>query len=234
MKTFRSKTGPFAKRPHFSLNEIEQTCTSELQAAGLLPSSPEPIRIERFIEKRFKITPQYEDLPAGVLGFTKFGRSGVEAIVVSRALDGENTTKAAERRLRSTLAHEGGHGLLHAHLFAMGEKPKSLFGDDNNKPEILCRDIPGERPHSHGYDGRWWEFQANKAIGGLLMPRRLVEIAVQKFTSEVGLLGNRVLAPDKRESAARELAEIFDVNPAVARIRIDDVFPSRQDGQLSL
>lgn len=40
--------------------------------------------------------------PQGLLGFTRFNSQGVEAIVVAKAPDDEGT-KAAERRLRTTL-----------------------------------------------------------------------------------------------------------------------------------
>jgi hypothetical protein len=230
----RTKRGPTIERPYFKAGEIDEICTDALQTASLYPSSPEPIRIDRFVEKRFGIAPEYQDLPDGVLGFTKFGAEGVEAIVIATVLD-EGGGKVTERRLRSTLAHEGGHGLLHAHLFHLGEKPRSMFdGADDRAPQILCRDVPDAAPVARKYDGRWWEFQANKAIGCLLMPRRLVEIALDKFCVEAGLLGQRVLTPDKREPAARALADIFNVNPAVARLRVDDVFPAKNDGQLVL
>jgi len=233
MKTIRSKTGPFFERPHFKLAEIEEMCTEELRRLDLYPSIPEPIRIDRFVEKRFKVIPRYEILPDGVLGFTKFGRNGVETIVLSSALD-LGTGRSNERRLRTTLAHEAGHGLMHSHLFALGTKPKSLFGEGDESPEILCRDVAGEAAVARGYDGRWWEFQANKAIGGLLMPRYLVELALQKLTEEIGSLGQRSLPPGRRESAIRELSEAFDVNPAVARIRLEGVFPRKNDAQLAL
>lgn len=69
MRTFRSKSGPFSERPHFEPNEIDQICSDELRKQGLFPNSPEAIRIDRFVEKRFGVVPHYEDLPAGVLGF---------------------------------------------------------------------------------------------------------------------------------------------------------------------
>src|SRR5271157_3170334 len=193
MKNLRSKGGSFSERPHFKLSEIEEICTAELRTVGLYPASPEPIRIERFIEKRWQ-SPRYEDLPDGILGFTKFGKQGVEAIVVSNALDDASKGKPNERRLRTTLAHEAGHGLMHAHLFCAGVKPTSLFEGDDEKPEILCRDVPwrGEEVKAT-YDGRWWEFQANRAIGGLLLPRKLAEMAIAKLTHDVGLLGGRSL-----------------------------------------
>jgi hypothetical protein len=144
-----------------------------------MPETPEAVRIDRFVEKHFRISPRYEALPDGVLGYTSFGPSGVISIVITTALD-EEGGKVSERRIRTTLAHEGGHGLLHTHLFALGEKPPKLFEDGHDRPEILCRDVHGA-PHDSRYDGRWWESQANRAIGGLLMPRALVAKAVMPF-----------------------------------------------------
>jgi hypothetical protein len=43
------------------------------------------------------------------------------------------------------------------------------------------------------------------------------------------------MIPDtNREAAVRELANIFNVNPVVARIRLTDIFPPEKSGQLSL
>src|SRR6185503_3785773 len=109
MRNYRSSTGPFQERPFFKSEEIESLCQAELKQFGLLPEHPAPIRIERFVEKRFGITPLYEELPSGVLGFTRFNENGVEAIVVSRSL-AEEDTKSSERRISTTLAHEAGHG----------------------------------------------------------------------------------------------------------------------------
>jgi hypothetical protein len=84
----------------------------ELIAAEILPNNPEPIRIDRFIEKKFGISAEYEDLGDGILGMTQFGSKGVARIIVARSLDEEGTEVAA-RQIRTTLAHEAGHGLLH-------------------------------------------------------------------------------------------------------------------------
>jgi hypothetical protein len=53
------------------------------------------------------------------------------------------------------------------------------------------------------------------------------------LTSE-GLLGVPVLTDGARAAAARELAEVFEVNPVVVRIRLKKLFPLQADGQLSL
>jgi hypothetical protein len=231
MRSFRA--GPSSKQPYFTPSQIDQICCDELRNEGLFPITPEPIRIDRFIEKRFKVSPQYEDLPEGVLGFTRFGRNGVKGVVISAALDAEGG-KIAERRIRTTLAHEAGHGLLHAHLFALDEIPLHLFDKDSHSvDQILCRDVQGEEKKSRGYDGRWWEFQANRAMAGLLCPRELVQEAMKPFVTPAGLLEVAVLDESKREASARALADIFDVNPIVARIRINEIYPA-ETGQLRL
>ena len=66
------------------------------------------------------------------------------------------------------------------------------------------------------------------------MPRRLVEIALEKACVEAGNLGQRILPKENRETAVRDLSDIFDVNPAVARLRLEDVFPTKNDGQMLL
>lgn len=219
MRNIRAKTGPVKQRPVFELHEIENTCVVELRKADLLPTTPSPVRIDRFIEKRFGINEIYEDIGSSILGYTVFGPRGVEAIFVSKTLDEEGTTSAA-RRVRSTLAHEAGHGLLHAHLFAGGKPCELISEGGKTEPKILCRDPAG------GYDGRWWEFQANKAIGALLMPMHLVEQALRPLFG-TGLL---ISMPDTLDTTLREqakhlLSDTFDVNPVVAELRLQDRWP---------
>jgi hypothetical protein len=238
MKNLRASGGPFAERPYFKPAEIEEICREALCAVDLYPTEPSPVRIDRFAEKRFGVHPIYEDLPKNLLGYTEFGANGVQRIVIARALDDEGS-RTAERRISTTLAHEGGHGLLHAHLFALGVNASSLFGEgrDVRGPKIMCRDETltssvGSAPNK--YDGRWWEFQANQAIGGLLMPRALVERCLAELVEEKGSFGRRLLDASRREEAVRVLADVFDVNPRVAKIRLGEVYPEADGAQLTL
>ncbi len=233
MKHFRTKSGPFSRRPHFEPSEIDRICDDELRKVGLYPSSPQAIRIDRFIEKRFGVCHDYQDLPDGVLGYTRFTKTGVDAVIISTALEAENG-KVAERRVRTTLAHEAGHGLLHAYLFAVDDKPQHLFDVDSQADhKILCRDIKEGEGQKRPYDGRWWEFQANRAMSGLLCPKALVHDALKPFMRPIGLLSTLILDENMRGDAVREVADIFDVNPVVARIRINEMFPL-EAGQLLL
>lgn len=238
MRTYRSKSGPFPERPFYELAEIETICEAELKRVELLPASPAPVRIDRFIEKRFGILPSYEDLDAGLLGFTQFCVNGVEAIVVAKALD--DGSRPAERRLRTTMAHEAGHGLLHAYLFAFASRPSSLFQDGlaSDSPKVLCRDggilgLGQEDGRKPPY--RWWEFQANQAMGALLLPRSLVDAALADVLVAPGRLSRRLVMPrESRDVAVRLLSETFDVNPVAARIRLDALYPASQQAQLTL
>jgi hypothetical protein len=232
MKNLRATKGPFRERPYYSTQEVERICEDALRGVNLYPPSPQPIRIDRLIEKHFQVTPTYEDLGKGLLGLTRFGPKGVHDVIVARALDEEGSV-AADRRIRTTLAHEAGHGLLHTHLFTLGQYEGSLFGDftDPDAPKVLCRD----EANPSGEIGRaysWWEFQANLAIGALLLPRSLVQIALDPLLSESGMLKTKTLDASSHEKAAKLLADIFDVNPIVARIQLQEMYP--QNSQLHL
>jgi hypothetical protein len=95
-----------------------------------------------------------------------------------------------------------------------------------NQRRILCRseDILVEAQRS--YRGRWWEFQANQAIGSLLLPRSLMNAFLDQSGIKFDSSGNRILTSVQRESLAKKAATIFDVNPIIARIRLDPLFPS--------
>ena len=143
MKKPKIKDGPFSERPYYERRVIEKIAIDSLRSVGLLPASPGPIRIDRFLEKRFRVCPVYEDLPAGLLGYTEFGPQGPREVFVSRSL-AESDTLPAARLVRSTFAHEGGHMLLHSHLFAVQNRPQSSsFLEkqyDVTDSKILCRE----------------------------------------------------------------------------------------------
>lgn len=231
MKSVRTKRGPFAERPFYKNDEIERMCREELQSVGLYPSEPQPIRIDRFIEKRFRITHEYEELPAGILGYTRFDKGGVSAIVVARSLDDNSIVN--DRRCRSTLAHEAGHGLLHAHLFVLTGQSALFPEGQSHSPRVMCRDQKETRQRA-GYAGEWWEYQANRAIGGLLVPAPLAIKAVERFIVADGLLGTPTLGNGGWVVATAHLAKTFDVSHAVASIRLAELFPQDLTGQQTL
>jgi hypothetical protein len=230
MTRFRAQSGPFEEQLRFSVQEIDHICLDALMEAKLLPSSPGPVRIERFIERYYQCRLLYEDLGPGAMGCTAFRADGsIEAVIISTRIDDGH--EASERRVRSTLAHDGGHCSLHASLFMPSgqtslnlqiQKHENL---DFKARRILCRDSDiGATLSGQRYDGRWWEWQANRAIGGFLLPVSLVRQTVQPFLEFSKVAGVPSLSASKRATAEHEIAEVFDVNVAVARIRLAELF----------
>lgn len=238
MRSRRSQSGPFREQVYYKDKDFESICLDALMASGCLPDSPSPIRIDRFVEKHFGEL-QYTELGPNILGCTEFSSEGVSTILIAASLE-EEEGKPAERRLRSTIAHEAGHGLLHAHLFVdlATAQAQSQFADWTNpsKPRILCREIDGVSVPGQvmSYSGRWWEYQANRCIGSLLLPQKLFVEALGEYGQQRGLLGTLVVPGERRQAAVEGLADVFDVNPVVARIRLDQVCPVSQETQLML
>ena len=228
MRSYPTTQGPFREAVRYEDKDIERICGDALREQNLFPAEPEPIRIERFIEKQYGVHAEYENMQDGVLGYTRFGKKGPEGLYLSKAL-AEDTSTPATRRLRATVAHEGGHMLLHGHLFALDALSTGSIFDkhpDFNKTRILCRDEQkSNRP--------WWEIQANKCISALLLPQSLVSVAVAPFLISQGSFGVKTIPDAAREEAARDLAKIFDVNPQVVGYRLDALYP-RGGGQLTL
>jgi hypothetical protein len=234
MRKYPTNSGPFKEAIFLEREEIDSICCDELISTFLYPSSPEPIRIERYLEKRFKITPDYDELSDGVLGMTIFGPSGPERVVIARSLS-ENNSITNERRITTTIAHEIGHILFHTDLILESRRKssqRSFFGrsEDNNRSPIpvLCRDIPLSEIPGSKYQGPWWEIQANKAIGSFLIPRGLMEEALDSFLifkkTRLGVFEEKIVDPSKLGEAIIHLSETFDVNPIVAKIRIREVY----------
>ncbi len=224
MKEFRAREGRFPLRLHYELAEIDTICLGALRDAKMLPSEPQAIEIDRFLEGHWKVRLLYEDHDPNTMGSTVFDTKGqVIGFTVARWLDEEGSI-SSDRRLRSTLAHEGGHGLLHQRLFIEDPTP-SLFESNqgpNNPRNFVCRSSDIRPAGATPYSGEWWEWQANRAIGGLLLPIPLVRKVVAPFTEETRF--GTALKEHQRSTAEKELVEVFDVNPVVARIRLNEMF----------
>lgn len=227
MKEFRAKEGPFPVRLMYDLKEIDDICVGALREVQLLPPQPQAIKIDLFLEKYFEVQIIYEDLGKGVMGSTIFDSRGrVTGFTIAPWIE-EDGTAVAERRVRSTLAHEGGHGLLHPKLF-ISDQSGNLFGTSfqaTRPKNFLCRsgDINPAVGRQPRYDGQWWEWQANRAIGGLLLPKPLVLQLISPLLDESDF--GKTLNPAKRSKAELLVSDTFDVNPVVARIRIQEMFP---------
>ena len=216
---------------YYPPGDIERICLQELRVVGLLPSKPGPVRIDRFIEKRFGITPDYRRLDPEILGETLFRAGRPVEVVINSALFEEDYLPS-ERRLRSTLAHEAGHCVLHSSRDVGGGRQVGLFevaGGDEGR-QIRCREESvGVR--GRGYSGKAEEWQANAAIGGFLLPESLVYEAIEPYALRGSAAGVPTLNWNVVDEAARTLADVFDVNPVVVGIRFEQIFGAARLGQ---
>jgi hypothetical protein len=166
MREYPDRGGRLPYRLWYAETEIEDICRRELELTGwpLLGDGP-AIDVDTFVERRLGLAPDFVWLPRDVLGATEFGAKGEVHVQVSAelALRAEREP-SAERLLRSTLAHEAAHVLLHRSLFL--RESRSLFSGLTTRTE-LCRSvgIPAA-----GYTGEWWEWQANRGMAALLLP----------------------------------------------------------------
>ncbi len=222
---------PFGRRLYYSKEEINRRCSRALRETGCLPATPQPIEIELFVEKCFNCRVAYQDLDPGVLGCIAFDKGRVVMIAVSKSLF-RGAGKGNERRVWATIAHEAGHGLLHGPLFAGEISKHPLFEGhiDRRRRRILCRNSDLAN-RSGEYDGRWWEWQANQAIGGLLLPGRPVLECLAPLLEPVGTMHNTLPIPIP-EAAVQLVATTFEVNSVVARIRLSKLFADNEQQTL--
>jgi len=143
-------------------------------------------------------------------------------VFVSKALAQDNTI-VGQRKVRSTIAHECGHGLLHAELFVerlrFERQPRLLIDDGTGETgEFETLEVVRQ---GNGPRYEWWEFQANMAMSALLLPRHLVTQAALPFVRACS--DARLSQCDAiTEEASVKLAEVFDVNPVMIRFRLAD------------
>lgn len=206
MQHKRGASGPFLSQLWFDDEEFETTARDALRGAGLLPAAPGPVDIELFVDKHFGFSYEFADLGTDCLGFISFDARGPRRMVIHRDLDAPDDV-VRNRRCRSTIAHECGHGLLHTVLYV------ELWQEKDRLKELASDRLVHHRDRAETIDGsprptEWWEYQANQVMACLLLPKRLVRLCVE------------AAAPLDPESLARHVSDTFDVSRQMARIRL--------------
>jgi len=187
MRWVPDRTGRFRWRPWYSKDDIDQVCENRMggflrERHGLVAYPVSTDDLTRFIERETDDLDLYADLTglgqAGVEveGVTTFVRGHRPRVQIARSL---SLTPGREPRLRTTLAHELGHVLLH-NFVAMREDELLPDGVDDGPP--ACVD-PGP-PARPGVD--WMEWQAGYACGALLMPTTELHAVVQPVLERYG------------------------------------------------
>jgi hypothetical protein len=202
--------------------EIEDIALEALDGAKW-PRLPDTkaIDIDRVISRHLKIEPSFVNLPDGILGQTKFSRDGKKiTIEISATLADEANAEVtgSVHRYRTTAAHEAGHALIHACLYV--DDDLDLFlGRPATAPTTLCRSQDIGRYNRDD----WREWQANQAMGCLLLPKPDVLAELKILT--VGT---------SRDAIIRHLSTTFLVSQEVAKYRLERLSPSASPMQLTL
>lgn len=228
--------GPFCRRLYIPENDIERMCREALASVDLMPETPGPIRIERLIYLLFGFEEEYETLPDQIMGCAKFTRRGLSRITINREL-AEQDDPVSRLRVRSTLAHEVGHGIFHANLFIeklerdatsrLLDEGEGIF-DSVSGEGFMCR---AEAGMTQVPKFEWWEYQANLAMAAILLPKHLVIEAARLHLPQV-------LAPSgnfesRVTDAERDIAALFNVSRRMVSIRLGNWW-SEQSRQPSL
>lgn len=237
--------------PILSKQEIEDLAVGVLGSYKPdLVDKPGVLDMELFIENYAELDMDYQDLThdSSILGMTVFNdcsipiydakndkakrievREGTVIIDNSLLLEGKS------RRERFTLAHESAHWFLHRQIYLKDNNQINLFDilDKEQKkiPVIKCRtsDIAGGSSRSLNTDNDWLEWQADYMASALLMPKNsFAKIARDKFKSAKISKGFYQIGRSFQmdlwiEGTTRELADIFQVSFAAAKIRLKNL-----------
>lgn len=197
-----------------------------------------PIPVDEIVELHLKLTLEIADLQQ-ILGFGDvhgaiWFRS--KRVGIDLCLDPERNP-AKRGRYHFTLAHEAGHWRLHRKLYLQDLNQPSLFSEQAQKPDYVCRSSEKKKPV---------EWQADQFAANLLMPRELVkkswlewhgnmepivltdlgDMRRQILTAEVlrrgGFKASDSAADDMvLEHCSRPLGDKFQVSAEAMRIRLE-------------
>ncbi len=189
MRWVRDGTGRYRWRPFLDASEIDVFCERRIQrflfdhyGDVAYPLSTDDLT--RLIEQDVDDLDLFADLStlgddsAIVEGVTTFVPGRRPSVQIARQLSEDPRQEA---RLRTTLAHELGHVLLHDFTGEREDAPRPRQADDpDTATTTWCT------PWVIGTGSRvdWMEWQANYASGALLMPRAAVWQAMRPFVED--------------------------------------------------
>ena len=228
MRSWPDVYSPWGKQLRFDDHEFESMMDELRHRAGEDCFSPgRGVDVDLVLLKAVGTEADYVDLPNNVMGRTTFSPAGHVTIEVSRSLaEHAAVDTVARRRLRTTLAHECGHVACHTCLFVRDTETFSLFSEASApavtaKAPIMCR---AEGVGNVGYKGEWWEFQANRCMASLLLPRRKVSDSVRKRLADGGFKsGEECIASGNGEALVRSVADEYDVSQTAVLYRLQDL-----------
>ena len=167
MRWLRDATGRFPRRPHYEPDELESVCAdllSELRSArprsgdGSMALGTDDLTV--LIERHANELDLYADLAPDLDAVTDFARGTRPVVRIASRL---SMTPRSANRLRTTLAHELAHVVLHDFIWWFD--PGVPFDPHALSPRCALKRTTSD----------WMEWQANYCAGALLMPAQSIQ-----------------------------------------------------------
>lgn len=215
------KTGRFAERPHYELEELDRECERMVLAflrkrhgEIKFPIATDDLRV--LIEEHADSLDAYADLSQygeDVEGMTAFYPDSKPEVFISGELAND---PRRENRLRTTLTHEFGHVHFHQHLWAEKFMAGRLFDRPSRENKAICKrdTILGARQVD------WMEWQAGYISGAILMPAGFIRRLVSGYCQQKGLHAGIPMMSDDAREVIRWVMESFMVSEEAARVRL--------------
>jgi Zn-dependent peptidase ImmA (M78 family) len=184
------------------------------------------VDVDFILLKIFGCDPDFVDLPDSVLGKTIFTADGDVDIQISKLLvEKSETSDVSRRRLRTTIGHEIGHASCHRELFMRDTSTLSLFDNADKEQErpnsILCRE---SSVFHNRYNGEWWEYQANRCMAALMLPRDLLREQINELLALLGCsLFEEAIQANLARNVVHKLTHQFDVSREAILYRLKDL-----------
>lgn len=219
-------TGRFAKRPHYSPEQLDAECeciVSEFlhdrYGRVIFPISTDDLTVllERDVED-FDAYADFSSEEGEVEGVTEFRRGRKPTVKIAAKL---TSTPGLENRLRTTLTHEYGHVHFHNHLHQVEIKPASLF-EDLPSASPLPQAHRCKRDSMVSFTERdWMEWQAGYVCGAMLIPISHLVRSVQEFRRQRNLEHSAI---SEQSAAGAEIigaiSRAFQTSRDAARVRL--------------
>ena len=239
MRTRPDARSPWGQRVWFEDSEFDDIM-DEIRARAGASSFAEGngVDVDEILLRVYGISPDYCDLDAGVLGRTLFFADGRMIVQISRGLaeGAGRRDPVMRRRLRSTTAHECAHIPLHAHLH-LAPASGSLFPEmPPAAARTLCRTEAIDQPRCV-LASDWTEYQANRGMSALLLPKHMVRARVAATLTRMGMADMQAaLRAGSGEDVIRDMTWAFDVSFEMAfyRLEVLSILPGAGQPELGL
>lgn len=211
---------PWGRKLWLPIAEFDARMDSVRARAGAVFEVGRGVDVDLVLMKLFNVDPDFVDLPPECAGRTTFHRDGSYSVEISRALaDEAQHSNIARRRLRSTLAHECAHIVFHGELHPVGD---TLFDDLDPKPvAVMCR---SQHIRTAGGTADWWEYQANRGMAALLLPRDLLKEHLACVVQRRGFADlDAAFDAHAAERVIRDLCDVFDVSMEMTVYRLQEI-----------